>query len=144
MKKVVLKSFVWLLLSVLAVSWRGEFYNLADCRFIEESSLPIRGPLVKAGTVKDHRGLAFADNGSESGTKGVFSKFDVAEIEEEHNRLHLNVVKKKLPVIVSFYGSFLALDRINYFPLDKEFVSFLVAASTSLSERYIIFRVLRI
>ena len=144
MKKVLVNSFVWMLLSVLAMSWSGEFYSLADCRFIDDSSLPIHGQLVKAGTVDDHGGLSFADNGSESATKGRFSKFDVAEIEEEHNRLHLNVVKKKLPVIFSFYASFLALDRINYFPLGKDFVSFLVTASIPLSERCLIFRVLRI
>ena len=144
MKKVFVKSIVWMLLSVLALSWSGEFYSLADCRFIDDSSLLIHGPLVKTGTVKDYRGLAFSDNDSQSRTKGRFSKFDVAEIEEEHSKLQSNVVKKKLPVILSFYSSFLFLDRINYFPLDTDVVSFLVAASTPLSERSIIFRVLRI
>ena len=144
MKKAFVKSLVWTLLSVLAVSWSGEFYSLADCRFIDDSSLPIQRQLVKAGTIDDNGGLSFADNGSESGTKGRFSKFDVAEIEEEHNRLHLNVVKKKLPVIFSFYACFLSLDRINNFLLDKDFVSFLFSASIPLSERCIIFRVLRI
>jgi hypothetical protein len=126
------------------VSWYGEFLTRADYRCIDDSSLTIHETLAQAGTGKDHQGLTFVDKRSESRSKGHFSKFDVAEIEEEQDRLHLIFFKKKLAGSVCSYVPFLGADRPNCFALNKDTASFLRDRSVLLSERYIIFQVLRI
>ena len=130
MKKLRVKSYPWMLLSLLILGWYGGF-------FVGNHSF---GHLRSRTENQD---LNYTVQSPSSQDAGHLSKISVAEVEEEYGRFHLTCFKKKLDIDVYFHLSFLS-DRYTGLLSANDIVRCLAGTSIQASARYLILRVLRI
>jgi hypothetical protein len=93
----------------------------------------------KLGTVEAQKSATFIANSSTSHAEGHVCRIDLAEVEEEQDILHLIFFKSKVAVSATLFS-----DQPNCLALHQQIVPVPRDGSVLLSERYIIYRVLRI
>ena len=125
MKKSLIQSLLLVLLSMLFVDGYGRFSGGA-----------VEGPATVAAQKST---TTFIENPSASHAEGHFYRIDLAEIVEEQEILHSIFFKSKAAI-----NAILFSDQPNCFALNQQIAPLPRDGSVLLSERYIIYRVLRI